>query len=163
MSNSLWSLGMQHARPPCASASPRVCPSSCPLNRWCYPTVSTSALPFSFCLQSFPESGSFPMSQLFSSGGQSIGASVSATVFPMSIQYWFPLELTSLISLVSKGFSRIFSSTTIWKHQFFSAKAFLWPNSHIHAWLLEKPELWQYGPLLVKWCSCFLIHCLGLS
>ena len=142
---------------PCPSLSPGACSNSCPLSWWCYVTISSSAVTFSFHLQSFLASGSFPMSQLFSSGGQSIGISASASVLSMNIQGWFPLELTSLISLKSKGLSRIFPSTTIQKHQFFSAQPSLWSYSHIHTWLLEKPYLWLDGPLLAKWCLCFLI------
>ena len=107
-------------------------------------------VPFSFHLQSFPASGSFPMSQFFSSGGQSIGASASELVPPMNIQYWFPLGLTGLISLLSKGLLRVSSNNTVWKHQLFGAQLSLWSNSHIHTWLLEKPELWLDGPLSVK-------------
>ena len=136
VSNSLWPHGLQCARLPCPSPTPRVYPNPCPLSRWCHPTISSSVIPFS-CLQSFPPSGSFPMSQLFPSGGQSIGA--SAPVFPVNIQGWFPLGLTSSISLLSKGLSRVSSSTTAWKHQFFSAQLSLWFNSHICTWLLEKP------------------------
>ena len=113
----------------------------------CCLTISFSATPFSFCFQSFPASGSFPRTQLFASGGQSIGASASASVLPMNIQDWFPLELTGLISLLSMGLSRVFSNTTLQKHQFFSAEPSLWSNSHIHTWLLEKPKLWLYGSL----------------
>ena len=109
------------------------------LSWWCYLTISFSAAPISFCLQSFPASESFPVSQLFASGSQSTGASASASVLPMSIQGWFPLGLTSLISLQSKGFWRVFSITTIWKHQFFSAQPSLRSNSHICTWLIEKP------------------------
>ena len=119
--------------------SPRVCSNSCPLSWWCYLTISPSATLFSFYLQSFPASGSFPMSWLFPSGSQSIRASASASVLPVNIQGWFPLRLTGLISLQSKGFSRVFSSTTIWMHQFFGAQPALWYNSHICTWLLEKP------------------------
>ena len=108
-------------------------------------------------------SGSFPMSQLFTSGGQSIGASASASVLPMNTQSWFPLGWTDLISLLFKGLSRIFSNTTVWKHLFFSPQPSLWSNSHNSTWLLEKPYLWLYGLLLAKWCFCFLIRCLGLS
>ena len=111
MSNSL------HARPPCPSPTPGVHPNSCPLSQWCHPTISSSFIPFSSCPQSFPASGSFPMSWLFAWGGQSIGA--SASVFPVNTLDWFPLGLTGLISLLFKGLSRVFSSTTIWKHQFF--------------------------------------------
>ena len=138
LSNSLWSHGLQHARFPCPSPSLRVCSNLYPLSRWCHPTISSSVVPFSSCLQSFPASGSFPMSQLFSSGGLSIRVSASASVLPMNIQGWFPLGLTGLISLLSKGLSRIFSNTTVQKHQFFSAQPSFWNNSHILTWLLEK-------------------------
>ena len=121
MSNSLWQHGLQHTKLPCPSLSPGVCPNSCPLSQRCHPTISSSVFPFS-CLQSFPASGSFPMSRLFTAGGQSSGISTSASVSPMNIQSWLPLGLTDLISLLSKGFSRVFSSTTIWKYQFFSAQ-----------------------------------------
>ena len=107
-------------------------PSSCPLNWGCYPNISSSAALFSSCPQSFPASGSFPMNWLFASGGQSIGVSASASVLPMNIQEWFPLGLTSLISLQSKGLSRVFSNTTVQKHQFFGAQPSLWSNCHIH-------------------------------
>ena len=137
---------MQHASLLCPPLSPRVCSDSYPLSWCCYLTTSTSTTLFSFCLQSFPASGSFLMSQLFTSGGQNIGASASASVFPMNIQDWFPLALAGLTSLQSERFSRVFSSSTICKHQFFGAfKEFqrtqlsLWPNSHICTWLLEKP------------------------
>ena len=112
---------------------------SCPSSRWCHPTISSSVVPFSSCLQSLPALGSFQMSQFFASGGQSIGASVSASVFPMNIQDWFPLRWTGLISLQSKGLSRVFSNITVQKHQFFGVQLSLWSNSHIHTWLLEKP------------------------
>ena len=120
----LWLHGPQHARPPCPAPSPRACPSSCPWSRWCYPTISYSATLSSFSLQSFPSSGSLPMSRLFATGGQSIGASASVSVLPMSIQGWFPW-LMDLISLLSKGLSRVFSSTTVqtlsilWRSAFF--------------------------------------------
>ena len=106
--------------------------------------------------------GFFPMSQFSASGGQSIGASASASVLPMSIQGWFPLALTGLISLLSKGLSGVFSSTTVQKRQFFGIYPSLWPNSHIHTWLLGKPQLWLDGPLLAKWHLCFLKRCLSL-
>ena len=125
MSISLWPHGLQHARLPCLSLLHGVCSDSCPLSWWCYLTISSSATFFSFCFQSFPASGSFPMSQLFTSGGQSIGTSASASVLPMNIQHWFPLGLTGLISLQSKGLWRVFSGTTIRKHQFFSIHPFL--------------------------------------
>ena len=138
-SNSLRPHGLQHARLPCPSPSPRVCPNSCPLSQWCHPTISSSVVPFSSCLQSFPASRSFPMSWPFTSCGQSIGASISASVLPMNIQDWSPLGLTGLISLQSKGLSRAFSNTTLQKHQFFSAQPSLWSSSHSRTWLLEKP------------------------
>ena len=106
--------------------------------------------------QSFPASGSFPMSQFFTSGGQRIGVSASTSVLPMNIQDWFPLGLTGWISLQSKELSRVFSSTTVWKHQFFNPQPSLGSNSHIHIWPLEKPWLGLYGVLSVKWCLCFL-------
>ena len=138
VSNSLQSHGLQHARLPCPSPSPRVCLNSCPLSQWCHPTNSSSVIPFSSCLQSFPASGSFPMSQFFASGGQTIGASILASVLPINIQDWSPLGWTGWISLQSKGLSRVFSNTTVQKHQFFGAQLTLWSHSHIHSWLLEK-------------------------
>ena len=139
VSDSLQPHGLQNTRLPCPSPSPEACADSCPMSWWCHSTISSSVIPFSSCLQSFPASGCFPMSQLFQSGGHSIGASFSASVLPMNIQGWFPLGLADLISLLPKGLSRVFSSTTVRKHRFFSARPSLWPNSHIHAWLLEKP------------------------
>ena len=118
---------------------PGVYSNSCPLSQWCHPTVSSSVIPFSSCLQSFPASGSFQMSQFFASGGQRIGVSASASVLPVTIQDWFPLGLTVWISLQSKGFSRVFSNTTVQTHQFFGAQPSSQSNSHIHTWLLEKP------------------------
>ena len=129
----------------------------------CHPTISSSVIPFSSCLQSFPESGSFPRSYFFASAGQSIEASASASVLPMNMQDWFPLGLTGLIPLLSKGLSKVFSSTIIQKYQFFNTQPSLWSNSPIHTWLLEKPWLWLYRSLLVKWCLSFLICCLDLS
>ena len=122
MSDSLWPYGPQHARPPCPSPTPRVHLNPCPLSRWCHPTISSSVVPFSSCPQSFPASGSFPVSQLFASGGQSIGVSASTSVLPMNTQDWSPLGWTGWISLQSKGLSRVFSNTTVQKHQFFSAQ-----------------------------------------
>ena len=118
MSDSLQPHGLQHARLPCPSPTPGVYPNSCPSNRWCHPTISSSMIPFSSCLQSFPVSGSFPKSQFFASGSQRIGVSASASVLPMNIQDWFPLGWTGWISLPSKGFSRVFSNITVQKHQF---------------------------------------------
>ena len=131
--------GLQHARPPCPSPTPGVYPNPCPLSRWCHPTISSSAIPFSSCPPSFPASGSFQMCQLFASGGQSIGVSASASVPPMNTQDWSPLGWTAWISLQSKGLSRVFSNTTVQKHQFFSAWRFMWylirgrPNKWVHA------------------------------
>ena len=142
--------GLQHAMLPCLPPSPGACSNSCPLSQWCHPTISSSVIPFSFCFLSFPASGFFSVSWLFKSGGQSIGASASASVHPMNIQDWFPLGWTGLNSLLSTGLSRAFSNTTIPEHQFFRFQPSLWSNSHIHTWLLEKPKLWLYGPLSAK-------------
>ena len=134
MSDSLWLHGLPHTRLLCPPLSPGICSGSC---QWCHPTISSCVVPFSFCLQSFPASGSLPMSQFFTSGAQSIGASASISVLPMNIQGWFPLGLTGLIFLLSKGLSRVFSSVTVWKHQFFSTRPSWRSNSHIHTWLLK--------------------------
>ena len=143
VSNFLWPHGLQHTRLPCPSPTPGAYSNSCPLSWWCHSTICSSVIPFFSCFQSFPASGSFLMSWLFASGGQSIGASASASawasVLPMNIQDWFPLGLSGWISLQSKGLSRVFSNTTVQKQQFFSAQPSLWSNSHIHTWLLEKP------------------------
>ena len=120
ISNSLQHHGLQHARLPCPSPIPGACSNSCPSSQWCHPTISSSVVPFSSCPQSFPASGSFPVTQLFTSGGQSIGISASVPVLPLNIQDWFPLAWTGLISLQSKGLSRVFSNTTVQKHQFFT-------------------------------------------
>ena len=129
MSDSLRPHGLQHARLPYPLLSPRVCSDSCPSSQWCHPTISSFVTSYSSCPQSFPASGSFPMSQFFASGGQRIAASALASVFPMSIRGRFPLGLTGLISLLSKGLSRVFSSTTIGKHPFFSTQPSLYPNT----------------------------------
>ena len=136
VSEYLWPRGLQHARLPCPSPSPGLCSNSCPLRQWCHPAFSSSAIPFSSCPQSLPASGSFPVSQLFASGGQSIGVSASASALPMSIQDWLPLEPSRLIALLSNGFSRVFSNTPVQKHQFFGTQPSLWSSSHIHTWLL---------------------------
>ena len=120
MSNTLWPHGLQHATLPCSSSTPGAYSNSCPLSWWCHPIISSSVVPFSSCLQSFPASESFPVSQFFTSGGQSIGVSASASVLPMDTQNWFPLGLTGWISLQSKGLSRVLSNTAVQKHQFFS-------------------------------------------
>ena len=122
MSESLPPSGLQHARPPCPSSTPGVYSNSCPLSQWCHPTISSSVVPFSPHLQSFPASGYFPMSQLFASGGQSIGVSTSTSVLPVNTQDWSPLGWTGWISLLSKELSRVFSNTTVQKHQFFSTQ-----------------------------------------
>ena len=121
-SDSLRQHGLQHARPPCPSPTPAACSNSCPLSQWCHPTSSSSIVPFSSCPRSFPVSGSFPMTQFFTSGGQNIGVSASTSVLPMNIQDWFPLGWTDWISLQSKGLSRVFSNTTVQNHQFFCAQ-----------------------------------------
>ena len=138
VSYSLQPHGLQHASLPCPLPIPGACSNSHPSDWWCHPTISSSVVPFSSCLQSFLASGSFPTSQLFPSGGRSIGVSASASVLPMNIQDWFPWGLTGFISLQSKGLSRVFSNITVKKHQFFGAQLSLWSNSHIHTWLLEK-------------------------
>ena len=132
VAKSLW---LCDVRLPCPSLSLRVCSDSCPVSRWFYLAISSSVTPFSSCLQSIPSTGSFPVSQLFASSGQSFRVSASAPVLPINIQYWFPLRLTDLISLLSKGFSRSFSNTTVQKQQFFIAQISLWCNSHISTWL----------------------------
>ena len=150
MPNSLQPHGLQHTRLPCPSPTPEACSNSCPSSWWCHPIITSSVVPFSSCLQSFPASGSFLMSQFFASSGQSIGVSASASVLTMNIQDWFLLGLTGLISLQSKGLWRVFSNTTVQRQQFFGAQLSLWPNSHFRTWLLEKPELSLDGPLLAK-------------
>ena len=139
MSNSLWSHELQHARPPCPQPTPGVHPNPCPLSQWCHPTISSSVIPLFSCPQSFPASGSFQMSQLFASGGQSTGVSASTSVLPMNTHDWSPSEWTGWISLQSKGLSRISSNTTVRKHQFFSAQPSSQSNFHIHTWPLGKP------------------------
>ena len=128
VSDSLRPHGLQHARPPCPSPTPKACSNSCPSNRWCHPAISSSVVPFSSSLQSFRASGSFLMSQFFASGGQSIGATASASVLPMSIQVLFPLGLTGLNSLLSKGLSRVFSSTAVQRHQFLALSLLYGPT-----------------------------------
>ena len=146
MSNSLESHGLQHTRLPCPSLSARVCSDSGPPSQWCHPTVLSSVTAFS-CLQCFPTSGSFPVSWLFASGGQSFGDSASASVPPVNIQGWLSLGLTGLISLLSKGLLRGFNRTTVWRHQFFNAQPSLWFTSHIRTWLLR----WLYEMRWYLW------------
>ena len=139
VSNSLWPHEQQHARPPYPSPTAGVYPNPCSLCWWCHPTISSSVVPFSSCPQSFPASGSFQMSQLFASGGQSTGVSASTSVLPMNTQDWSPLEWTGWISWQSKGLSRVFSNTIVQKHQVFGPQLSSQSNSHIHTWPLEKP------------------------
>ena len=141
VSNSLWPHGLQHARPPCPSPTPGLHSNSCPLSRWCHPTISSSVIPFSSHFQFYPASGSFHMSEFFAWGDQSIGVSASASVLPMNIQDWFPLGWTGWISVQCKGLSRVFSNTTVQKHQFLSAQLSLYSNSHIHTWYWKNHSL----------------------
>ena len=139
VSDSLWPHESQHAGPPCPSPTPRVHPNSCPLSRWCHPAISSSVVPFSSWPQSLPATGAFPASHLVAWGGQSIGVSASASVLPKKSQGWSPSGWTGWISLQSKGLSRVFSNTTVQKHQFFGTQLSSQSNSHIHTWPLEKP------------------------
>ena len=139
VSDSLRPHELQHARPPCPSPIPRVHSDSSPSSQWCHPAISSSVVPFSSYPQSLPASESFPMSQLFAWGGQSTGVSALASFLPNNTQNWSPLEWTGWISFQSKGLSRVFSNTTVQKHQFFGAQLSSQSNSHIHIWLLEKP------------------------
>ena len=142
--------GLQHDRPPCPLPSPEVCPSSSPLHWWFHPAILSSDVLLSFWPQSFPTSGTFPMFSQFTSYGQSTGASASASVLPMNIQGWFPLRLTGLISLLSKGISRVLSSTTVQRHQFFGILPSLQFSSHNPMWPLGKPSPLLYGPLSIQ-------------
>ena len=140
VSHSLQLHGLLHARFPSLSPAPRICSNLCPSSWWCHPTILSSVIPFPSCLQSFPASGYFPVSQFFPSGGQSIGVSASASALPMNSRDWFPLGWTGLISLQSKGLSSVLTSnTTVQKHQFFGTQPSLWSDCHIHTWLVEKP------------------------
>ena len=139
VSDSLRPHVLQHTRPPCPSPTPGVHSNSCPLSRWCHPAISSSVVRFSSCPQSLPASEYFPMSQLFTWGGQSTRVSALASVLPMNTQDWSPLEWTGWISLHSEGLSRVFSNTTVQKHQFFSSQPSSQSNSHIHTWSQEKP------------------------
>ena len=135
----LWPHESQHARPPCPSPTPRIHSDSCPSSQWCHPAISSSVIPFSFCPKSLSASESFPVTQLFTWGGQSTGVSALASVLPKNTQDWSPLEWIGWISLQSKGLSRVFSNTTVQKQQFFSAQPSSQSNSHIHTWPQEKP------------------------
>ena len=168
MSDSLQPHGLQHSRLLCPSPTPEAC--SCPSIWSCHPIISSSVIPFSSCLQSFPASGSFPMSQLFTSGGQSIGVSASASVLPVNIEDWFPLGWTGWISLLSKGLSRVFSNTTVQKRQFFGAQPSLWSISHICTWPTGKTmalTIWTFVgkvmSLLYNTLSRFVVAFLSRS
>ena len=151
VSNSLWPHGLQHSMLHCPSPSTGACSNSCPLNWWCHPTISSSVVLFYSSLWSFPASGTFLMNRLFVPGGQSIvKASALASDLPMNTKYWFSLGLSALISLQSKGLSRVFPNTTDPKHQSFGGQPSLRSNCHIHTWLLEKPQLWRDRPLSAK-------------
>ena len=154
-SDSLRPHGLQHSRPPCPSPTPRGYSNSCPLSRRCHPAISFSVLPFSSCPQPCPASGSFLKSQFFPSDGQRIRVSASVSILPMNIRDRSPLEWTGWISLQSSKLSGVFSSTTVQKHQSFSAQLSLWSNSHIHTWLPEKPQLWPYRSLSESNVSAF--------
>ena len=162
VSDSLQPRGLQHTRPPCPSPTPRVYSNSCPLSRWCHPTIASSVIPFSSCPQSFPASGSFQMSQFFASSGQSTGVSASTSVLPMNTQDWSPLGWTDLISLLSKGLLSLLqhhsSKASILQHSVF----FTVQLSHLYM-ITGKAIARLYRPFLAKWCLCFLIHCVGLS
>ena len=148
MSDSLWPHGLQHARLPCPSPTPGAYSNSCPLSRWCHPTIFSSVVPFSSCLQSFPASGSLPVSQFFTSSGQSIEVSASASVLPMNIKDWFPLGLTGWISLQSKGLSSLLQHHSS-KASFLQCSGFFVVQIS-HTWLLEKQYLWLDAPMLAK-------------
>ena len=150
MSHSLWPHGLQHSRFPCPSPSPGACSNSCLLSRWCHPNIMPSVIPFSSCLQSFPASGSFLISRLLASSGQTVGASASGSDLLVNIQDWFPLGWIGWITLQPKGLSRVFSNTTVQKHQLFGIQPSSWSSFHIHTWLLERPQLWLEGLLLAK-------------
>ena len=158
MSNSLQHHGLQHARLTCPSPIAGACSNSCPSSGWCHPTILSLS-----CLQSFAASGSFPMSHFLISGGQSIGVSGSTSVLPMNIQDWFPFGLTGLISLQSRGLSRVFSNIIVLKHQFFGTQLSLQSSSHIHTWLTEKSYVWLDGLLLTKEYLFSLMCCLDWS
>ena len=163
MSSSPWPHGLQHARLPCPSPSLRICSNSCLLSQWCHPAISSSDTLFSFCSQSFPASGTFPMSRLSSLDEENTGVSTSASVLTTSIQGWFPLRLTGLISLLFKGLWGIFFSTIVRRHRFFGVTPSLPSSSHNRTWPLGRPQPWLYRPLSAEWCLCFSAHCVGFS
>ena len=161
LSNSLRPHGLQHARLSSPSPTPRACANSCPLSWWCHPAISSSVILFSSCPQSLPASESFPMSQLFAWGGQSIGFSALASVLPMNTQHWSPSEWTGWISLLSNGLSRVFSNTTVQKHQFFGAQLSSQSNSHIHTWplfFLEEHSSWVCCDTALNTCPGWNFH-----
>ena len=163
VSDSLQPHESQHARPPCPSPTPGAHSDSCPSSQWCHPAISSSVIPFSSCPQSLPASESFPMSQLFTWGGQNTGASALASFPPKKSQGWSPSEWTGWISLQSKGLSRVFSNTTVQKHQFFVTQLSSQSNSHIHTWPWEKPWPWIDRPqsfVNYKW-NCYKYLCAG--
>ena len=162
MSDSLWNHGLQLGRLPCSSLSPGVCSTLCPLSQWCHPTILSSVVPFSFSLQSFPASGSFLMSQVFTSGGQSIGVSASVSVFAVNIQGWLPLGLMVGSPCCPRD-SQESSLTPQFETINSLVPSLLYGPTLTLVWLLQKPLLWVYRPLLAKCCLSFLIHCLGLS
>ena len=157
MSSCLWPHGLQHTRLPCPSLTPGVHSNSCPSSQWCHPSISSSVIPFSSCLPSFLESQSFTVSQFFASVGQSIGASASASVLPMNIQGWFPLGLTDLIFLLSKGLSRVFSNTTVQKHQFFGAQLSLLAPYFLHNFTINCGKFWKRWEYQTTWSASWEI------
>ena len=159
VSDSLKPDGLQHSSPPCPTPTPGDYPNSCPLSQWCHPAISSSVIPFS-CPKSLPASGSFPMSQLFTWGSQSIGIWASESVLPMNTQDWSPLGWTGWISLQSKGLSWVFSNITVQKHQFFGTQVSLESNSHIHTWLLEKTIAFTWWTFVGK-VMCLLFNTLS--
>ena len=166
MADSLQPHGLQHTRLPCLSPIPRACSNSCPSSSWCHPTILSSVIPFSSCLQSLPASGSFLMSHFFTSGDQSIGASASSSLLPVNIQDWSPLWLTGLISLQPMGLSRVFSNTTTLIHQkawiLWCSAFFMVQISHLYM-TIGKTIVLTIQILPANWCLCFLIRSLGLS
>ena len=165
VSEFLWPHGLQHARPPCPLPTPWVYPNSCPLSWWCHPTISSPVVPFSSCPQSFPASESFPISQLLASGGQSIGVSASTSVLPMNAQDWYPLGWTGWISLQSKGLSRVFSNTTVQKHQYFGAQLSLQSSSHmcIYVYMCLYISMCIYGYLYMYVCVYICVYCVCIN
>ena len=161
VSNSLPSHGLQHSRPPCPSPNPRVFSNSCPPTQWYHTAISSPVLPFSSCLQSSQHQGLFKWVSSSHQVAKVLEFQLQHQSL-MNIQDWFPLGWTGWLSLQSKGLSRVFSNTKVQKHQFFSIQLFLQSKSHIHTWLLQKPQLWLDGPLSAKWCVCFVILCLGI-